>query len=97
MLYPTSRGSLSLCSRLGVVYVSQSCVPPTSVFSTWLEGSSLSTLLEGADTSVLKKTQARLSELADLLMWPTLTYMAGRGDAVIREEVATFQVGAGMR
>lgn len=52
----------------------------------------LGALLGGTGTSVTKKLKARLVELADLLMWPTLTYMAGRGDAVFREEVATFQV-----
>lgn len=35
---------------------------------------------------------SRLSELAKMLMWPTLEYMAGRGDAVFREEVVTLQV-----
>lgn len=29
-------------------------------------------------------------------MWPTLEYMAGRGDAVFREEVVTLEVGKGM-
>lgn len=80
-------------SRLGVVYVPRSCVPPSSAFRTWLDGPELGTLLSGTGVSLTNKLKTRLSELAKKLMWPTLAYMAGRGDAVFREEVVTLQVG----
>lgn len=79
-------------SRLGVVYVPRTCVPPSSAFKTWLDGRVLGTLLDGIGASHTNKLKARLSELARLLMWPTLKYMASRGDTVFREEVMTFQV-----
>lgn len=79
-------------SRLGVVYVPQTCVPPSSTFETWLDGRSLGALLDGIGVSHTNKLKARLAELAHLLMWPTLKYMASRGDTVFREEVMTFQV-----
>lgn len=43
--------------------------------------------------SLVTKLKARLLELWTKLMWPTLEYMAGRGDAVFQEEVGTLQVG----
>lgn len=80
-------------SRLGVVYVPKGCVPPSSAFRTWLDSPSLGALLDGIGMSLITNLKARLSELSKKLMWPTLEYMAGRGDAVFREEVATLQVG----
>lgn len=53
-------------------------------------------LLGGPGVPLANKVKSRLSELAKKLMWPTLEYMAGRGDAVFREEVVTLQVGEGM-
>lgn len=79
-------------SRLGVVYVPPTCVPPSSAFKTWLDGRVLGALLDGISISHTNKLKARLGELAHLLMWPTLKYMASRGDTVFREEVMTFQV-----
>lgn len=61
----------------------------------WLEGPVLD-LLGGPGIPLANKIKPRLSELAKKLMWPTLEYMAGRGDAVFREEVVTLQVGEGM-
>lgn len=80
------------CSRLGVVYVPQTCVPPASAFEIWLDGRVLGALLDGIGMSHTNKLKARLGELARQLMWPTLKYMASRGDTVFREEVMTFQV-----
>lgn len=88
----TARRTAILSSRLGVVFVPRRCVPASSAFRTWLDGPSLS-LLGDADISHTKKIKARLTELAKKLMWPTLAYMAGRGDAVFREDVVTLQVG----
>lgn len=67
-------------------------MPPSSVFRTWIDGPALGAVLDGITASLSSKVKTRLAELADLLMWPTLTYMTGRGDAVFREEVATFEV-----
>lgn len=79
-------------SRLGVVHVPRRCVPASSVFRTWLDGPALG-VLGGPGISLANKVKSRLSELAKELMWPTLEYMAGRGDVVFREEVAMLQVG----
>ncbi len=81
-------------SRLGVVYVPRRCVPASSAFRTWLDGPTLSHLGD-TDMSHAKRIKTRLSDLAKKLMWPTLAYMAGRGDAVFREEVVTLQVSEG--
>eukprot|EP00904_Undaria_pinnatifida_P005405 jgi/Undpi1/1995/HiC_scaffold_12.g05382.m1 len=86
------QASPATVSRLGVVYVPQTCVPPSSAFETWLDGRVLGDLLDGIGKSHASKLKARLAELADMLMWPTLTYMASRGDTVFREEVMAFQV-----
>lgn len=90
--HPTPRTRVFAFSRLGVVYVPQTCVPPSSAFETWLDGRVLGDLLDGIGKSHASKLKARLAELADMLMWPTLTYMASRGDTVFREEVMAFQV-----
>lgn len=87
----------ALSSRLGVVYVPRRCVPPCAAFRTWLDSPVLGELLGGIGVSRGNIIRARLSELAQKLMWPTLAYMAGRGDAVFREEVVTLQVGKGTR
>lgn len=84
---------MPLSSRLGVVYVPRRCVPPCAAFRTWLDGPVLGELLDDIGVSRANNIRARLSELAQKLMWPTLAYMAGRGDAVFREEVVTLQVG----
>eukprot|EP00903_Cladosiphon_okamuranus_P017642 g16249.t1 len=85
------QASPATVSRLGVVYVPRRCVPASSAFRTWLDGPGLG-VLGGAGIPSSSKTKSRLSELAKKLMWPTLEYMAGRGDAVFREEVVTLQV-----
>ncbi|CAM9286047.1 unnamed protein product [Ectocarpus sp. 6 AP-2014] len=86
------QASPATVSRLGVVYVPRRCVPPCAAFRTWLDGPVLGELLDGIGVSRANNIRARLSELAQKLMWPTLAYMAGRGDAVFREEVVTLQV-----
>lgn len=82
-------------SRLGVVYVPRRCVPASAAFRTWLGGPGLG-ILGGPGVPLANKVKSRLSELAEKLMWPTLEYMTGRGDAVFREEVVTLQVGEGL-
>ncbi|CAM9781524.1 unnamed protein product [Ectocarpus sp. 12 AP-2014] len=86
------QASPATVSRLGVVYVPRRCVPPCAAFRTWLDGPVLGELLDGIGVSRANNTRARLSELAQKLMWPTLAYMAGRGDAVFREDVVTLEV-----
>lgn len=80
-------------SRLGVVYVPENCVACSSRFAAWLDSCALCALLGGTDVSKDRQIKARLVELADLLLWPMVEYMASRGDTVFREDVATFQVG----
>lgn len=78
-----------------MVYVPRRCVPASSAFRTWLDGLALD-LLGGSGIPLANKVKSRLSELSKKLVWPTLEYMAGRGDTVFREEVVTLQVGEGM-
>ncbi|CAM9656208.1 unnamed protein product [Ascophyllum nodosum] len=87
------QASPATVSRLGVVYIPRGCTPPSSVFWTWLEiYYGYDALVDGAGFPSAKKTRDRLSELADLLMWPTLTYMAEREDRTFREEIFISQI-----
>lgn len=65
----------------------------SSRFAAWLDSCAFRALLGDTDVSKARRIKARLVELADLLLWPMVEYMAGRGNAVFREDVATFQVG----
>lgn len=80
-----------VCSRLGVVYTPEKCVTCASPFTAWLDDSALCVILHGTDDSKALRIKARLRELADLLLWPIVAYMEGRGDAVFREDITTFQ------
>lgn len=79
------------CSRLGVVYTPEKCVTCASRFTAWLDDSALYVILDGTDASKALQIKARLRELANLLLWPIVAYMEGRGDAVFRENITTFQ------
>ncbi|CAM9197261.1 unnamed protein product [Discosporangium mesarthrocarpum] len=86
------QASPATVSRLGVVYVPQGCVSWRLSFQSWLEGPTLPTLLCGGGAGYLESVKSRLGDLADLVVQPTLLYMAERGGAVFREDVTTIQV-----